>query len=314
MKRSTKDYIWPIVGLAAVAFSVWMLINQLRHISLDDIINSLYAIPYSNWVFAGLATLGAYIALAGYDWLALLHLRKRLPWSFITAASFTAYAMGHNIGASVFSGAVVRYRAYRSKDLTPAEVGILVAFCSFTFSLGAIFLGGLVLLLDPGMIRRFFEDMPLWGSITLSVAMLALVGLYVLGSQLRFKPLELRWFKLQYPEPGIVWRQLIIGPLELIAAAAIIYFALPDSANVSFLLVLGIFLASFSMALVSHAPGGLGVLEICFLIGLPELDPADLIAALLVFRLLYLLIPFALSLVIVLWFERDQWLRRRSNE
>jgi uncharacterized membrane protein YbhN (UPF0104 family) len=311
MKRSTKDYIWPFIGLAAVAFSAWMLFDQLRHISLDDIIDSLYAIPYHNWLLAVLATLAAYAALAGYDWLALRHLRKRLSWSFIATASFTAYAIGHNLGASVFSGAVVRYRAYRSKGLSAAEVGILVAFCSFTFSLGAILLGGVVLLLEPGMIRRFFEELPLWVPIILGITMLAFVALYILGSQLNFKTLELRWFKLEYPQPNLVLRQLLIGPLELIAASAIIYFAIPASDNVSFLLVLGIFLASFSMALVSHAPGGLGVLEICFLIGLPEVDPADLIAALLVFRLLYLLLPFALSLVVVLFFEHNQWLRRR---
>jgi uncharacterized membrane protein YbhN (UPF0104 family) len=314
MKRSTKDYVWPVIGLAAVAFSVWLLFDQLRHISLDDIIDSLYAIPHHNWLLAVLATLAAYAALAGYDWLALQHLHKRLPWGFITAASFTAYALGHNIGASVFSGGMVRYRAYKSKGLSAAEVGVLVAFCSFTFSLGALLLGGLVLLIDPVMIRRFFEEMPLWAPITMGIAMLGVVALYVIGSQLHFKALELRWLKLQYPQPHIVLRQLLIGPLELIAAAAIIYFALPESANVSFLLVLGIFLASFSMALVSHAPGGLGVLEICFLLGLPDVDPADLIAALLVFRLLYLLIPLALSLGVVLFFERDQWQRRRSAE
>lgn len=75
-------------------------------------------------------------------------------------------------------------------------------------------------------------------------------------------------------------------------------------------MVLGIFLASFSAALVSHAPGGLGVLEVVFLLGMPDLDPADVIAALLVFRLFYLLIPLALSLVLVLMFEHSQWLDR----
>src|SRR5690606_13518808 len=135
MKRSTKDYIWRFIGLAAVACCAWMLFDQLRHMSRDDIIDSLYRSPSQNWFGARVATLAAYAALAGYDWLALRHLRKRLSWSFIATASFTAYAIDHNLGASVFSGAVVRYRAYRSKGLSAAEVGILVAFCSFTFSL-----------------------------------------------------------------------------------------------------------------------------------------------------------------------------------
>lgn len=60
-------------------------------------------------------------------------------------------------------------------------------------------------------------------------------------------------------------RQLAAAPLELLGAAGIIYFALPDAVNPGFIPVLAIFLASFSVALASHAPGGLGVFEIVFL-------------------------------------------------
>ncbi|WP_087468648.1 lysylphosphatidylglycerol synthase domain-containing protein [Cellvibrio sp. PSBB006] len=310
MMRLNKDYVWPIIGLAAVGFSAWLLFHQLRDISFDDIVDSLNAIPVTGWLLSALATLLAYAALAGYDRLALLHLRKKISWGYIAAASFTAYAIGHNIGASVFSGAVVRYRAYTAKGLSGADVGVLVAFCSFTFTLGSILLGGIVLLIEPRLLNRFFEDLALWVPIASGVAMLAMVGLYVVGSSLRLKSLRIRNFRLQYPRLHIVLRQLIIGPLELIGAAAIIYFALPSASNPGFLLVLGIFLASFSAALVSHAPGGLGVLEVVFLLALPDVNPADVIAALLVFRLFYLLIPFALSLVIVLLFEHDQWLQR----
>jgi len=132
----------------------------------------------------------------------------------------------------------------------------------------------------------------------------------VIGSWLHFQPLRIGSFELVYPRLPIVWRQLIIGPLELIGAAGILYFALPVEGNPGFIVVLGIFLASFSAALVSHAPGGLGVLEVVFLLALPDVNPADVIAALLVFRLFYLLIPLALSLVLILIFEHGQWLQR----
>jgi glycosyltransferase 2 family protein len=68
--------------------------------------------------------------------------------------------------------------------------------------------------------------------------------------------------------------------------------------------VLAVFLASFSAALVSHAPGGLGVFELVFLTAMPDIPKADVLAALIIFRLFYLLIPFGLSLVVVLMFER----------
>ena len=63
--------------------------------------------------------------------------------------------------------------------------------------------------------------------------------------------------------------------------------------------MLAVFLASFSAALVSHAPGGLGVFELVFLTAMPDIPKPDVLAALIVFRLFYLLIPFALSLIVV---------------
>jgi uncharacterized membrane protein YbhN (UPF0104 family) len=308
-----KDYFWPVVGLLAVAFSVWLLYHELRGISVDDVIDGLAAIPLHRWLLAGAAALLAYAALAGYDRLALMHLRRHISWPFITLASFTTYALAHNVGASVFSGAVVRYRAYGSQGLSASEIGVLIAFCSFTFVLGTILLAGIVLVLRPELTDRFVDVLPLEISTTTGILMLFLVWLYVFGSWLQLKPLKLGSFELHYPRLPIVGRQLVIAPLELIGAAGIIYFALPPEANPGFITVLGIFLASFSLALISHAPGGLGVLEIVFLAGLSEMDEAQVLAALLVFRLFYLLLPFALALIVVLVFERSQWARRWSE-
>lgn len=309
-----KDYFWPLLGLAAVAFSVYVLLEQLKDISYDDVVMSVEAIPLHGWLMAGLSTLAAYAALAGYDRLALSHLHKKVSWTFISVASFTAYAIGHNLGASVFSGAVVRYRAYRSQGLTPGEVGILVAFCSFTFALGTILLGGVALMMEPSLPTLFHKAIPEWIAFLLGAAMLFIVALYVWGSLTNRGSINLWKTKLEYPRFSLVGRQLIIAPLELLAAAAIIYYALPEQSNPGYFMVLGIFLASFSAALLSHAPGGLGVLEVMFLLALPDVNPADVIAALLVFRLFYLLIPFALSLIIVIWFEQDQLLKKFKGE
>jgi glycosyltransferase 2 family protein len=307
-----KDYAWPAIGLAAVGISVWLLYKELRSISLDDVIDSINAIDAHRWILAALASLVAYAALAGYDRIALLHLRRHISWLFIALCSFTTYALSHNLGASVFSGAVVRYRAYRSKGLTPGEVGVLVAFCSFTFTLGTLMLSAIVLLLRPNIIERFSEFLPIEMSLTTGGLILALIALYVLGSLVGMRPLRTRWFQLHYPRPSIVLRQLIIAPVELLGAAGIIYFALPEAGNPGYVVILGIFLASFSAALLSHAPGGIGVLEFVFIAALPEMDPADVLAALAIFRLLYLLVPFVLALVVILVFEHSRFLAERA--
>lgn len=311
-EESLSKKIWPIIGLAAVALSIWLLYHELRGISYAELERSFSEISLRDWMLAGAATLAAYTALAGYDHIALMHLNRKVGWVFVTLASFTAYALSHNIGASVFSGAVVRYRAYSSKGLAGSEIGVLVAFCSFTFALGTLLLTGIVLVLKPEVLERFVDILPVEASATTGFVLLALISLYVIGSWLHLKPLRVGGFELQYPRLPIVARQLLIGPLELIAAAAIIYFALPSEGNPGYLIVLGIFLVSFSIALISHAPGGIGVLELAFLSGLPDMDQADVLAALIVFRLLYLIVPFVLSLFTILLFERAQYRSRNG--
>lgn len=299
-------HFWPALGISAVAFSLWLLYHELRGISLDDVGEGLAAISSGQWVLSTLCAIAAYSALAGYDHIALLHIGKRVSWLFVTLCSFTTYALSHNIGGSVLSGAVIRYRAYGTRGLSGHEVGVLVAVCSITFALSTILLTGIVLILDPALLERFSDIGYDQFSAGTGVFLLAIVAAYVFGSWLHLKPLKIGPFQLHYPSLPIVARQLVIGPIELLAAAGIIYFALPEAGNPGYLAVLGVFLVSFSVAQISHAPGGLGVLEFVFLTGLSEMNPVGVLAALLVFRLLYLIVPLLLALPVVIHFERSQ--------
>ncbi len=310
--KKISEFIWPIIGLLAVVVSGYLLYRELRGISVAEIRDSLAAIPLHRFLLAALSTLVAYAALAWYDRIALLHLGVRhISWLFVSLCSFTTYALSHNIGASVFSGAVVRYRAYTSKGLSAAQVAVLVALCSFTFGLGTVLLGGLSLVAVPEVLARLEGYVP---SVITNPATSRLLGglllggvaLYVIGSLLHLKPLVIRSFKLEYPRPNIMVRQLIAAPLELLGAAGIIYFALPEAGNPGFLVVLAVFLASFSAALVSNAPGGLGVFELVFVLAMPDMPRPSIIAALLVFRLFYFWLPFLASVVVVLLFERGR--------
>jgi glycosyltransferase 2 family protein len=329
MKR-LKELFWPLVGLVAVAWSLKVLYEKLRSEaagtdaatqalfdnagvfqSLNHIARiigqKLAVIPPQAYLLAVISTLGAYLALAWYDRIALIHLKreKGISWLFITVCSFTTYAISHNIGASVFSGGMVRFRAYTAKGLSAAEVAVLVALCSFTFGFGTVLLGGIVLLYEPEIVTPL---VPLSTGITrlIGFGMLSFCVIYTIGSWLQFKPLVIRNFKLEYPGLSVVWRQWIAAPLELLGAAGIIYFALPGEGNPGFMLVLGAFLLSFSAGLLVQAPGGIGVMEVMFLKVMPSMPSAEVFAALLVWRLLYLLLPLAISIPVILAFERSQ--------
>jgi hypothetical protein len=305
MKR-VRDAAWPIIGFGAVAVSSWLLFRDLRGLSFAGLKSALFSISPARWLLAIGSTSLAYAALAWYDRIALLHLGRCIHWRYVAVASFTAYAVGHNIGASVLSGAVVRYRAYSEKGLGVGEIGVLVAFCSFTFALGASMVSGFCLLLHPELAERF-PGAPRWLGQVVAAALVAAPSLYVVGALLHFPPLKIGAYELIYPRPPIAARQLLAGPLELIGASGIIYFALPAAANPGFVIVLGVFVASFSIALISHAPGGLGVLEFTFLKAMPDAPQANVVAALLVFRLLYLILPLVFALIVVLDYERRRW-------
>ena len=135
---------------------------------------------------------------------------------------------------------------------------------------------------------------------------LAFVALYVFGSWLHLKPLKIWGMQLVYPRLPIVFAQLTVGPLEILAAASIVYFALPEAGNPGYIVVLGIFVVAFSIASMSHAPGGLGVFEFVALAGLSDMNKVSVLAALVVFRLCYLIIPLIIAIIVVVIFERGQ--------
>ena len=173
---------------------------------------------------------------------------------------------------------------------------------------------GLVLVFDSDIVKRFGDLLPITASRATGAFLLSLVALYILGSVMRFKPLLIGRFAIVYPSLHVALSQLAVGVCELLGAAGIIYFALPEAGNPGYFIVLGIFLMSFSAALISHVPGGLGVFELLFVMGLPDMADADVIAALLVFRLFYLILPFIMALVVVLLFERSRFRSEQASE
>ncbi|MDP1524882.1 MAG: YbhN family protein [Rhodocyclaceae bacterium] len=339
--RLAKKVLWLTgVGLV-IAWSLWLLYSKLRgevaadpvakellasggfwlslKIIAESIGNSIRDVPGTGYALAALSALLAYIALAWYDRIALIHLNRQqeISWPFIASCSFVTYALGHNLGASVLSGGLVRLRAYGACGLGAGEVAILVALCSFTFAFGTILLTGFVFVVQPDIVQPLAEMVPRLNLPAplvqmIGAIMLGLCALYVLGSWLHFKPVHFRSVHIVYPRLPVVVRQLMAAPLELIAAAGIIYFVLPEAGNPGFIIVLGAFLLSFSAGLLSQTPGGIGVMEAVFLAVLPSVAPSNVIAALLIWRLMYLLIPLAISLPLVVAFERAQ-LRRAAK-
>lgn len=301
-----KRFIWPAIGLIAISISFWLLAKELRHLSWHRLWLGFQSIPRSHWLYIAGCTLGCYMTLAAYDSVALMHLRRKINFVFVALCSLTSYALSHTLGASAFTGAVIRYRAYSTKGLSAAEVGVLATICSLTFAIGVMVLLGVTFLIEPSLDDRFTDLLTPQNVRLIAWALLALVALYVVGSAIGLRPLRIGKFRLAYPRLSIALTQLFVAPVELLFAAGILYFALPADGSTSYLVILGVFVVGFTLALLSHAPGGIGVFELAIITALPEYTKEEVLAALLVFRLCYFIIPLIIGLVVAARFEHYQ--------
>lgn len=315
MTHRLKTWAWPVAGLIAVAFSAWLLVQDLSGVTAADVMASLSRISTAHYALATLCAVLAYASFGVYDRLALRHLANTsVSRGFASVTAMVAYALSHNIGAAALSGALVRYRAYTARGMGNTDVTVIVAMSTATFMLGTLMVAGAVLLIDPNVLTRLSGNRPepLTSPETARIIgglLLLLVALYAAASVLRLRSARIGEFTLTYPRPDIAFPQLLVAPIELLAAAAIVYFALPAETNPGYWVVLAVFVMAYSAALVSHAPGGLGVFELVFISALPEVGNVDVLAALLVFRVVFLLLPLAASLPLILLFERAQWAR-----
>ena len=208
--KHLKDYVWGVVGLVALVVAVWLLFRELRGLSLADVEASVVAIGPKGFALAALSTLAAYVGLAFYDKTALEHMGVKLPWPFVATVSFVTYALAHNIGATVFSGGLIRYRAYSTKGLNATQVAGLVAFCSLTYTLSMATVGGFALTLRPDLIARITPLEP-WAGQGIGAVLLGVFALYVIGSLRHFPAMKLWGFSILYPRPASNCRAAMAG-------------------------------------------------------------------------------------------------------
>jgi len=106
-------------------------------------------------------------------------------------------------------------------------------------------------------------------------------------------------WQVTLPGGPLTLLQIGIGIVDLSCCAAAMYVLMPDEPNLGFVTVAVIFVAATLLGFASHAPGGLGVFDAAMMVALWQFDKEDLLAGLLLFRLLYYIIPFVLSVAIL---------------
>jgi uncharacterized membrane protein YbhN (UPF0104 family) len=301
---------WNRIGLALslviIATAGLVLYRILRGISAADLLDALKATEWVDVLLAALFVAAGYFTLTFYDLFALRTIgANHVPYRIAALAGFTSYSIGHNIGASVFTGGAVRYRVYSAWGLTAIDVAKICFIAGLTFWLGNVAVLGLGIAYEP-QAASAIDQLPPWFNRLIAFAALALLVGYVAWVWTKPRVIGRSDWVVTLPGGPLTLLQILLGILDLSCCAAAMFVLLPDDPHVAFIKLAVIFVSATLLGFASASPGGLGVFDAAMLVGLIEFEREELLAGLLLFRLLYYVVPFALSLVIL--GVREFWL------
>jgi uncharacterized membrane protein YbhN (UPF0104 family) len=239
----------------------------------------------------------SYLALTGYDALALRHLGARVPYPLTALASFTSYAISFTLGFPLVTGGAVRFWIYGPAGLSAGRIASLTVVAGITFWLGM----GLVLasgfLFDASAIGEI-NHLPVSVNRAIGCALIAVLVVYLAWvTRMRAKGRGvLLHFRL--PGPMLTLGQTALGVVDVCAAAGALYVLLPKGHDVGYLTFSALYSFAAMLGIASHSPGGLGVFEATMLKGVGG-SPDKLLASLLLFRVIYYIVPFVLALALL---------------
>ncbi|WP_410897087.1 bifunctional lysylphosphatidylglycerol flippase/synthetase MprF [Pseudomonas guariconensis] len=299
------------LGLALTLLLFALALVACRHLlselDLYALRDAVLSVPPPSLLGALLAAIVGLVILLGYEWSASRYAGVRLPGRTLALGGFSAFAIGNAIGLSMLSGGSVRYRLYARHGLGAVEVARMTAFASLSLGCALPPLAALASLGDlPAAANALHIPPVLLASLSLAVLALSaalVIGLYRrrLDEQPLADTLRVRLGRrtLRLPGARLAALQLLITALDVIAAATVLYLLLPETPP--FAVFVLVYLLALAAGVLSHVPGGVGVFEAILLAAFANpLGAAPLAAALLLYRLIYVVLPLLLACVLLL--------------
>jgi uncharacterized membrane protein YbhN (UPF0104 family) len=294
--------------LAIMLFAFWMVKKKLEKggVTSEKVIESIGSLPWYHFAIALALTVLNYIVLTGYDWIAVRHLRKKLAITKIMAGAVVGYACGNVLGW-LLGGNAVRYRLYSTWGFSLLEIIAFVSILSITFWLGLFLLAGIAFVALPIHLPEDIMEMLVLNPKTWGYIFLSCVTGYLLSCILIRKPIRFREFEVALPPFKLSVMQLVVSAGDFLLATTVLYSLMPPEVigpdKINFSTVLIAYLSAQIAAVVSHVPGGFGILESILLSFLPSEANTEVFTAVILFRAIYYFLPFLVAGLIFLYNE-----------
>src|ERR1700750_3173333 len=227
---------------------------MLQGIDTEDVIDAIKATQVKHIAAAAFFVACGYFTLTFYDLFALRTIgRNEIPYRIAALTGFTSYSIGHNIGATVFTGGAVRYRIYSMYGLDAIEVAKICFIAGLTFWLGNATVLGLGVAYHPEAAVPI-DQLPPWLNRALAVAILAVLVSYVSGGWSAPRKIGQGDWKVRLPSGPSTLLQICIGILDLGFCALAMYMLLPNEPNIGFVTLAVVFVSATLLGFRRPAP------------------------------------------------------------
>jgi uncharacterized membrane protein YbhN (UPF0104 family) len=297
--RARRGSIWQMLAialsLAIAAFSVYVLGRAISAVSPSALRQAIAATSADQIAAAALLTVVSFLALTGYDGLALRQLNARVRYKTTALASFTSYAISFTLGFPLITAGTVRYWIYSQAGLSASKVASLTVIAGVTFWFGMAFVLGAGLAFHASAISKINHFYPLINML-IGLVVLGAILAYLVWVTIRRRDVCIKGFRLELPGLGLSLGQIALGVIDQCAAAGVLYVLLPSHAELDFFAFAATYVFACILGVASNAPGGIGVFEAAMLKAVPVASEEALLASLVLFRVIYYLMPFLFAL------------------
>jgi len=293
-------------SLAAFGLALWLLHRYVTHLAWRDVATAWSQLP--GWRIAGStgAALLSLTMLAMFDVLAARTVvRDRVSAGLAAFAGAVTQGISNTLGFHAITGTALRYRIYATAGVGAGDIARIVGLAGLGVGLGfAVVITG-ALCWQPAITHG-------WGRLPGTV-LAALLAALLIWLARRPRTLRVWRWTLAFPGADIAAAQMLIGGVEMLAAITALYVLLPASVAPPFIDFLPVYVGAVLAGIVSHSPGGLGVFETIMLAAFPAEARADLLVAIVCYRLTYSLLPFVLASAALAMFEAALKIRQRRR-
>ena len=301
MTDPRRNRIKTAIGVGAsvliACLAAWVLFRTFQRISLADVLENMRKVSSTRLLLATACAFGALVMLSFYEVVVVRYVKRCIGRAKPMITALIVFPLGHAVGQAMLSGGALRYRMYTPAGFTAMEVGATALLCNLPYGLGFTLLLDLSLVFAAQQLEPVFRISSGW---LLALGCLGLakdVG-YVLLVWRRKAPVRFGGWSVNLPTLRLTALQFVVGIADVVLVSSVLYLLLPASVHLSYPAFLAVYLASVLVGVLSHVPAGLGVLESMLLLLLPDVPPAELLASVLLYRVIYEVLPLIFSLTL----------------